>query len=371
MTPTLVRVPTGVQYVFGPEARLRRAVERRVLDVFAGWSYDEVVLPLFDHAELFERGLGPGRAPRTVRFTDHEGDLLALRPELTTLVARTVASRMGAASLPLRLCYTGEVFRWDPPRLGRHAEFHQLGLEHLGAPGLDADLEVILVCREALRAAGVVGARLTLSHVGFVAGIADGLGLSPDERGALREHLDRRDADGVVRLLSGKTDAPRAAELARLTSLAGGRAILEDALRLVRNPTSRAAAEQLAALLDAAAAAGVEGDLQVDLGAVAGFDYYTGPTFQAWAPGFAAPLGGGGRYDRLMAQFGRDLPAVGFSLCLDWLQGVVARTPGVAARLAPPPTAQEIGEAAGGSLGARFARAVKAREAGQAVRVLR
>jgi len=83
MGTPLARVPSGVQYVFGAEARLRRAVERRVLDVFGGWSYEEVILPIFDYAELFEGGLGQGRA-RTYRFTDHQGELMALRPELTT-----------------------------------------------------------------------------------------------------------------------------------------------------------------------------------------------------------------------------------------------------------------------------------------------
>lgn len=365
MSRALARVPTGVQYVFGAEARLRRAVERAALEAFAGWSYDEVVLPLFDHAALFERGLGAARAPRTYRFTDHEGDLLALRPELTTLVARTVATRLQAEPLPLRLCYSGEVFRWDPPRHGRHAEFHQVGLEHLGTPGLAADLEVILVCLEALRAAGVEGARLTLGHVGFLGGIADGLGLSGEAREALREQLDRRDQEGVTRALSGKAEPARVAELARLASLAGGREIVDDALRLVRNPMSRAAAEELGRVLDAARAAGAGDALQVDLGAVAGFDYYSGLTFQAWAPGFAAPLGGGGRYDRLMAQFGRDLPAVGFSLCLDWLASVVGRGAG-ASRLAARASAETIAEV---DLEASVRRAVAARAAGKAVRL--
>lgn len=364
MAAPLARVPSGVQYVFGAEARLRRAVERRVLDVFRGWSYDEVILPIFDHAELFEGGLGAGRA-RTYRFTDHQGELLALRPELTTLVARTVVTRLRDDPLPLRLAYTGEVFRFDPPRRGRHSEFHQVGLEHVGTNRLEADLEVLLVCVEALRALGLTGFRLTLGHVGFLSGIVDALKLPAATREALRERLDRRDPEGITRALEGRGEPERIAELARLATLSGGAEVLEDALRLVRNATSRAAALELQRVLETARASVGDAPFEVDLGGVAGFDYYTGMTFQVYVPGIASALGGGGRYDRLMGQFGRDLPAVGFSLCLDWLADAVTRAGGAAA-LAPAPAAEVL---AGDELAALFRRAAAARAEGRAVRI--
>ena len=368
MTAALARVPAGVQYVFGDEARLRRAVERRVLDVFAGWSYQEVLLPAFDRAELFERGLGQGRA-RTYRFTDAEGELLALRPELTTLVARVVTSRLAGERPPLRLAYSGEVFRFDPPRRGRRAELHQLGLEHVGTNRLEADLEVLLVCLEALRALGLTGYRIALGHVGFLQGIAESLGLPPELSAELRARLDQRDADGVARALAGRADAGRVAELARLASLTGGPEVLRDALSLVKNPVSRAAAQELAQVLETARAADLAGDLdlalEVDLGSVAGFEYYTGMTFQVFAPGCPVAVGGGGRYDRLMGQLGRDLPAVGFSLCLDWLVEAVTRA-GLAPRLAPAPAPEAL---RGAALPELFHRAVRARAEGQVVRV--
>ncbi len=363
--PALARLPAGVPSFFGAEARLRRAVERRVLDVFAGWSYEEVLLPVFDDAELFSGGLGRARAPRTHRFTDAEGNLLALRPELTTLVARLVATRLRGHRPPLRLAYSGDVFRFDPPRRGASSAVHQLGVEHVGTNRLEADLEVLLVCGEALAALGVGGARLSLGHVGFLAGVVGALGLPPDVAEDLREHLDRRDPDGIARALAGRADAARVDELARLVTLSGGREVLAQARALVRNETSRAALDDLAATLDGAAAAGLEGALAVDLGRVAGYDYYTGLTFQVWAPGLGAPLGGGGRYDRLMAQLGRDLPAVGFSLALDALVRAAEDGPaGPALAAAPTPVAL-----AGDDLAALFRRAAAERRAGRVVRV--
>jgi len=83
---SLTKIPAGVQYFFDDEAKLRRFVERRVMDVFDGWSYDEIILPMFDYHDLFARGMGAEQAGRTYRFVDRDGALLALRPELTSLV---------------------------------------------------------------------------------------------------------------------------------------------------------------------------------------------------------------------------------------------------------------------------------------------
>ncbi|MCP4868669.1 MAG: ATP phosphoribosyltransferase [Proteobacteria bacterium] len=315
----LSRVPPGVQVVTGDAARLTRQVERTVLEVFDARGYAEVLLPMFDYAELFEQGLGASRAPRTYRFTDHEGHTLALRPELTTLVARTVATRLAGQEPPFRVAYSGEIFRWDPPRRGQPAELRQIGVEHVGGDRGEADLEVLLVCAEALRALGVEGARIVLGHVDFLRGIVDGLALAPDAADELYALLDHRDRDGIERFLGPLSTADKVRRFCRITTLTGGREVVDEALAVVNNEVSHAALAEMGRLLDAAADAGLGDMLQIDLGSVAGFDYYTGPTFRVFAPGVGSPLGGGGRYDRLMARFGRDLPAVGFSLCVDWL----------------------------------------------------
>jgi ATP phosphoribosyltransferase regulatory subunit len=101
---SLTKIPAGVQYFFDDEAKLRRFVERRVMDVFDGWSYDEIILPMFDYHDLFARGMGAEQAGRTYRFVDRDGALLALRPELTSLGARTVATRFVRRARPVRLC---------------------------------------------------------------------------------------------------------------------------------------------------------------------------------------------------------------------------------------------------------------------------
>jgi ATP phosphoribosyltransferase regulatory subunit len=159
MSSSLSKIPPGVQYIFGREARARRWIERQIMEVFAGWSYSEMILPIFDYADLFALGMGRDQAEMTYRFTGRDGKLLALRPEMTSLVARTVATRFGNRERPIRLCYSGEVFRWDEPRGGRQYEFHQIGLEHIGSDRLEADTEALVVAIEALTRLGLKGRR--------------------------------------------------------------------------------------------------------------------------------------------------------------------------------------------------------------------
>src|SRR5215510_14799717 len=157
MSSPLSKIPSGVQYIFDEQARLRRWIERELMNVFAGWSYSEIILPIFDYADLFALGMGKEQAEMTYRFTGRDGTLLALRPEMTSLVARTVATRFREYPRPIRLSYSGEVFRWDEPRPARQHEFHQIGLEHVGSDRLEADTEVLIIAIEALQRVGIEG----------------------------------------------------------------------------------------------------------------------------------------------------------------------------------------------------------------------
>src|SRR5262249_45985261 len=193
------------------------------------------ILPIFDYADLFALGMGKEQAEMTYRFTGRDGKLLALRPEMTSLVARTVATRFRERPRPIRLSYSGEVFRWDEPRGGRQYEFHQLGLEHIGSDRLEADTEVLVVVVEALRRIGLERFTITLSHVDFFNGVAEELGLDPEERRRLQQMMDRKEARQTGALLAAHGNAKREA-LGRLATLAGGLEILEEARRVVTSP---------------------------------------------------------------------------------------------------------------------------------------
>ena len=339
----LVQVPRGVQCFVGDEVRQRRAIEDIATGVFLGWDYEEIIPPLFDYADVFST---PGLAAQTYSFVDRDGNVLALRPDFTSLLAKIAAGRLAHRAAPIRLFYSGEVLRYEPPRAGRHDELFQMGLEHLGGERAGADAEVVAVAAECLEALGVRDGVVALGHVAVFNALVDAAGIDPAARPALRDRVDAKDASGVAAALAGSTAAPATEALIALTSLAGGVSVLDRAEEAVRAvPAAAAAVAELRTLVDALVAAGLGERIAVDLGEVRGLDYYTGLVFRIFAPGLGFEVGSGGRYDGLLARFGRPLPAVGFMLGLDRVALLLERQGAVPA--AAPAAAEVVGSLSG------------------------
>jgi ATP phosphoribosyltransferase regulatory subunit len=328
---SLTKIPAGVQYFFDDEVKLRRHIERSAMETFAGWSYDEIILPMFDYHDLFARGMGEKKAERTYRFVDRDGALLALRPELTTLVARTVATRFIKRKRPVRLCYSGEVFRYDEPTERAAREFHQLGVEHIGEPDIVADIEVLLVAAEVLARLGLSDFRIALSHVDFFNGVANFLRLDETDRAELRELIDRRNSLALEEFLKKRAwhiEPSRRAGFSSLIQIAGKQEAIQRAREILINERSRAAIEHLDRIYTTLIALGLEESFDIDLGDAGGLEYYTGLTFKVFVPECGVEIGGGGRYDNLIANFGKPEPAVGFSLSLDGLANAISMKDG-------------------------------------------
>jgi ATP phosphoribosyltransferase regulatory subunit len=357
-----LQVPPGVQCFVGDEARQRRRIEEAVVSVFEGWDYEEIIPPLFDYADAFA---GPALGPKTYSFVGRDGSVLALRPDFTSLLAKIAAGRLRDRPAPLRLYYSGEVLRYEPPKAGRQSELFQMGLEHLGGDAAAADAETVAIAAECLDRLGAEGWVIALGHVGVFGGLLAEAGLSPASLESLRDRVEAKDREGVLALLARERVAEETAKaVARLTDLAGPVDVLADATSLFAFcPPARAAVAELLRLAETMAVAGLGPRLAVDLGEVRGLDYYTGVVFRVYAPGLGFEVGGGGRYDTLLGRFGRPLPAVGFMLGLDRVALLLekqGRLPAVAG--APLELVADPG------LGAALLRARAARDAGRRVR---
>lgn len=326
MSEPLSKIPDGMRYYFGREARLRRSVEEIVMSVFDGWSYEEITTPTVDYYSLFEHGMGSSQAHRAFRFTDTDGRLLALRPDVTSGVARAAVTMFAERDRPLRLCYAAQVFRQQPQS---HAEWRrestQTGCELMGANTSAADMEVLAIASEILQQLGLVGNHLiTLNDVGIFKSIAARLALDVVSRDEMRQLVDSRNAADLERFLVSHAFAPEECRaLAQLTQLSGKRETLESARRVITNAGSIEALDRLDRLWRMIESLDLEDHFEIDLGDVARLDYYTGLTFNIYVNGAAARIGSGGRYDGLTAAFGKAEPAVGFVLDLDALTTVL------------------------------------------------
>ena len=311
-----------MRYYIGAEARLRRTIEDAAMSVFESWSYEEVITPSVDYYDLFEQGMGPAEAQRGFRFTDSDGRLLALRPDVTSSVARVAATLLADRPRPLRFCYAAPVFRQQPQS---HAEWRrentQLGCELIGAGGKQADLEVLRLAAEILTRLNLQSSYcITINNVEFFNGVAAELNLDRPAREQFRRLIDTREAAELERFLKHNGRA-----FSQLTQLTGKRDVIQAARRLIDNERSVAALDSLEELWIEIESLGLQDSFEIDLGDVPNLDYYTGLSLKIFVHGAGASVGRGGRYDGLTGNFGRAEPAVGFVLNLDALTEVVGR----------------------------------------------
>ncbi|HYA52145.1 MAG TPA: ATP phosphoribosyltransferase regulatory subunit [Streptosporangiaceae bacterium] len=306
-----ISLPPGAVDLSGAAVRRRRDLQRAALEVLGAAGYQEVLPPSFEYEEAFLRAGGPSEAERLIRFVDRDGRVLALRYDYTASLARMAATTFADSDLPLRLCYSGSVFRQDPERDGRPREIRQVGAELLGVAGLDADVEIVRLTLALANAAGLRDFQINLGHVGVLAaGLA---ALGEDLRPEIRRWIDRKDRASLGQALAGQP--PLARTLLTLPFVMGRRPALEAVVRTAPPEAHPGLAHLIA--LDAALTPEERSHLVYDLGEVRGLEYYTGIHFELFIAGAGRAAGAGGRYDDLMAKFGRPRPAVGVAFELD------------------------------------------------------
>lgn len=356
-----IRLPPGVRDFLPRAAARRRSIAERLLAEFEAWGYARIITPLFECADVLERGLGQDARRAAIRFVEPgTGEIVALRPDITPQVARIAATRMEDVSGPLRFCYEGAVTRMgNGARVQR--EILQAGVELIGASSPEGDAEVISVAAAALATVGVDHVRLDLGHVAPVR-YALGAVEDPVQRSELEALLAKKARTEVARAAAG-LPAPVRKALEALPTLHGTAADVLHRARALRWPAAvRRALDTVDAVL-ALSRHVVEEELHstftLDLGEVRGFEYYTGIRFAGYADGVGDAVLRGGRYDELVGCYGRPAQATGFAVDIEAI-AQAQRASGIE----PPAPADGVlvvaGEARKGE-GMRLAAALRAR----------
>ena len=307
------RAPKGTRDLLPPEsAGYRRVMSLAVDEIFARAGYKPVETPIFEHTEVFERGVGEASEVVTKQmytFVDSGDRSLTLRPEGTAPVVRAVLEHsLDRAALPVKLCYASAMFRQERPQKGRYREFWQVGIEAIGSSSPNVDAEVIEVAVRYLRAAGVEPTTL-LNSVGHLDASCR-TGYIETLTAWLRAH-----ADDLAPADRGRVDTNplRTFDSKEKETIAA----LVDAPSITDHLCSdcREHFEQVRGLLDEL---GVAYEIEPRL--VRGLDYYTRTAFEFVAGGLGSQnaVGGGGRYDGLSESLGGPaLPGIGFALGVD------------------------------------------------------
>ncbi len=313
-------LPAGMRDLLPSEARAQSNLVRQILSCFELHGYELVILPVFEYAEVLERGLGTLESSEVLRFVEPEtGAVVALRPDMTPQVARLLATRLADAPLPARLCYQGSVLRRRRERARRHRQIMQAGIELVGSPGLAGDLEVLTVASAVVRAAGLTEFVIDLGHAGVTTALLSGL--APEGVPAIVEALAVRDQrEAVSRAERAGLRGKELSALSAVFELHGGEEVFHKAQKLFSGTPAAGAVTELRALSEAAIARALAPKVIIDLAETRDFAYYTGAVFHVHARGPGQPIGAGGRYDGLYERFASPRPAAGFAFRLDDLR---------------------------------------------------
>ncbi len=315
MKPVHTQLPRGARVYLPDEAARKRHVEEALRAVCDRWGYREIVTPTFEFFDVHALGTDGALQENMFKFVDREtGRMLVLRADITPQIARVVATRLRDEPKPLRLAYVGNVFRYDEPQLAHYREFYQAGVELIGLDKPEAEVEILAMTIEGLRALGLGRFQIDVGHPDFFRGLVEALKTDADREHAIRQALARKDASTLERLVA-EIAAPAAVgeALLALPSLFGGEDVLRRAAPLARSARSERALANLVEVHRLLGIYGLADAVRIDLGEVRGFDYYSGMYFETWVEGFGASVAAGGRYDHMLARFGYDCPAVGFA----------------------------------------------------------
>jgi len=321
-----LHTPEGVRDLLPEECAKKKEIEKRIECVFNRYGYYNVETPTFEYYDVFLERKEDLQQKHIYKFADREGDILALRPDMTPPIARIGATVFKEERKPVRLCYLGNAFRFYESLQGKNREFSQAGVELLGINSDEADGEVIAVAIHSLLAAGLNDFQIDLGQVEFFKGILQEAGLSEDEGEELRQLIENKDFIGVEEFIEQFQLNPNLKELfLDLPKLCGPIDIIEKTKVRTENSRARRALEKLENVYSILRDYGIEKYVSFDLGMVNRINYYTGIIFRGYTFGTGSSILDGGRYDRLLGEFGHDCPAVGFGIMTDQLINAINR----------------------------------------------
>ena len=316
--------PEGLTDVLVEECETKFRIESTAREVFVHHGYHMVQPPTFEYYDVYDAAVT--KPENMFKFFDNNGRMLALRPDLTTSVARMAATKP-LGDLPYRIAYLGSAYRNDEAFSNtRQREFSQVGIELIGNDGIDADAEVIGIAAEALLKFGIADFQIDLGQVDYYKGLSEEAGLSEAVSDSLREKINDKDFVAIDNMLENLDISDELKEFFReLPKMFGGIEIVVSALQNKSlNDKSKKALENLMQVYDALKNSGYENYLAIDLSMVPNLDYYTGIIVRGFAKGVAFPVCSGGRYDNLTEKFGRRLPATGIAIGVERIMSALS-----------------------------------------------
>ena len=322
-TPRKFATTPGTRDVLPPESTRLLDVQGMIRERFELFGFREVLTPVLEYSEVIEEH---GLRDVSYKLFDQDNQMLLLRPEMTTPIARLISQRLAGSPPPHKLSYVLPAYRRASVGRGQSAELYQAGVEVVGSASPREDASTIALLVDVLQSLGL-GApsdfAVVLGQSAFYAGYLRHA--APETATAVTGALAAKDLVAVDEI-AGELPADAAAGvrgIPRIVGPATEESLLEEAGRFAVSEEAGEALENLREILRHLEAHGALGAVILDLGLSGRHDYYTGAVYEAYAAGLGFTVANGGRYDNLLRRFGKELPATGFAIYLERLLSVL------------------------------------------------
>lgn len=326
MKKKLLHTPEGVRDIHNGECAKKLVLQTRIHDVLSQYGYNDIQTPSYEFFDIFNQERKSVPSNEMFKFFDRDGNTLVLRPDMTPAIARSAAKYYGDTDLSLKFCYVGNTFINNSSYQGRLKETTQIGAELIGNASLDADAEIIAMVIDCLLNSGLTEFQVEIGQVMFFKGLLNEAGISGDIEEELVELIQNKNYFGVEEILKTQNiDSKLADTLLLLPQLFGSVEVLEKGKQLTSNKQSQEAIKRLEDLYQLLQVYGYEKYITFDLGMLSKHAYYTGVIFNAYTYGTGDSVVKGGRYDKLIGQFGQDKASIGFSITVDQLMVALDR----------------------------------------------
>lgn len=326
MNDKLLHTPDGVRDIYGSECKKKLKIVEKIHHVLELYSYQDIETPSFEYFDIFNMDKGSAQSNEMYKFFDRNNNTLVLRPDLTPSVARCVAKYYANEELPIRLCYKGNTFTNAPLHQGKLNECTQIGGELINDESSAADAEAIACVISCLKASGLKEFQIEIGDIEFFKGLISEAGLDIETENKIRDYIHIKNFFGLSEFVSSlNISNEMKTAFTSFETLFGGLDMLDKARGLVTNEMSLNAINRMEKVYNALKSYGYEEYAGFDLGMLNRYNYYTGIVFRGYTYGTGDAIVKGGRYNNLLAQFGKNAASVGFAIYVDELMKAVSR----------------------------------------------
>lgn len=313
-------IPEGSKDLIFEESKKREWTIKNLEKTYESFGYESIVTPTIEFYKTFFNSKNELKEEEVYKFFDGNGRILVLRPDMTIPIARVVGTKMRDVEMPIRLRYCSNVFNVNKSFGGKRNEYIDCGVEFIGDSSLGADLEILILALEGLKGVGLDKFKLEIGNIEFFNSAFNEIGLEENDKEILANLIETKSLIELKTFLCSLNIEDKYKEFfSKLPWLFGDKEILDKGLKLAFNKEVRESLNYMKKLYSFLDKLGYKDNITFDLGMVPRVNYYTGIMFKGYLNGIGDTVLSGGRYDKLIGAYGRNLDAIGFSVNIDLL----------------------------------------------------